>query len=101
MTAVNAMPAPGATRQVLERGERHVLLREGRWFRVRDLDGKLVSGSCQSAPTAWSVFRRLENAGRNTRRTCLCCGGDFMSEGIHNRLCNRCRQVGLGREMWR
>lgn len=25
------------------------------------------------------------------KRTCLCCGAPFMSEGPHNRLCSRCR----------
>lgn len=27
-----------------------------------------------------------------TRRACLCCGQTFVSWGIGNRLCNRCRQ---------
>ena len=26
-----------------------------------------------------------------TLRPCMCCGRDFPSEGIHNRLCDRCR----------
>ncbi len=25
-------------------------------------------------------------------RACMCCGVEFLSEGIHHRLCNRCRR---------
>lgn len=31
-------------------------------------------------------------------RTCLCCRNPFESEGIHNRMCGRCR--GLGGDGW-
>lgn len=31
---------------------------------------------------------------RLLRRACLCCGAGFMSEGAHNRLCDRCRRRG-------
>jgi len=35
--------------------------------------------------------RRAEYEANTTVRKCLDCGGDFRSEGVHNRLCNRCR----------
>lgn len=28
-----------------------------------------------------------------TQRNCLCCGGEFSSEGPHNRLCDGCRRI--------
>lgn len=33
------------------------------------------------------------------RRPCMCCGDDFNSEGIHNRLCSTCRS-GVPRKTW-
>lgn len=29
-------------------------------------------------------------------RTCLCCRGHFLSEGAHNRMCDKCRKFGEG-----
>ncbi|MEI2806209.1 MAG: hypothetical protein V9G18_09785 [Albidovulum sp.] len=37
---------------------------------------------------------------RITRRACLCCGQEFTSEGIHNRLCGYCRRVDHQRAVW-
>lgn len=28
-------------------------------------------------------------------RPCLCCGNPFVSQGAHNRLCDRCRRIGV------
>lgn len=40
-----------------------------------------------------SVARRIESLTRKctTERACMCCQAKFMSDGPHNRLCNRCR----------
>lgn len=46
-----------------------------------------------------SIYRRMQTLGlaegatRKTRRDCLCCGNAFLSDGPHNRLCNRCRRI--------
>lgn len=37
------------------------------------------------AQKAWDAKHKRK------QRPCLRCGTDFMSEGIHNRMCNRCR----------
>lgn len=38
------------------------------------------------------VLQRRDERARNAReRPCLCCGRNFRSEGIHNRLCTPCR----------
>lgn len=40
-------------------------------------------------------IRQLEEEARRPRksnRKCLCCKSDFLSDGPHNRLCNRCRR---------
>lgn len=37
---------------------------------------------------------------RITRRACLCCGREFRSEGIHNRLCGYCRRVDHQPAVW-
>lgn len=36
------------------------------------------------------IFGRAD---QKTARKCLCCSGDFVSYGPHNRLCSRCRQL--------
>ena len=41
-----------------------------------------------------SVYRRIESLSLKAlkkERHCMCCRGKFMSDGPHNRLCNRCR----------
>lgn len=42
---------------------------------------------------AW-IAARLDHLAARTRRghrPCLCCGTTFLSEGLHNRLCDPCR----------
>jgi len=42
---------------------------------------------CEELQAAWNAVRKIGP------RACLCCGGTFESEGIHNRMCSRCRAV--------
>jgi hypothetical protein len=37
---------------------------------------------------------------RITRRPCMCCGLEFTSEGIHNRLCGHFRRVDHQPAVW-
>jgi hypothetical protein len=37
---------------------------------------------------------------RIARRACLCCGQEFTSEGIHNRLCDPCRRRDYPPAVW-
>ena len=64
------------------------------WF-VADPNGKRVSGYSQSK--AWAHEHCVQKqeahdaASKRRVRPCLRCGAGFQSEGIHNRMCNRCR----------
>lgn len=35
--------------------------------------------------------READRAKKRASRPCLCCGATFASEGVHNRMCNTCR----------
>lgn len=67
----------------------------GRGWYVEDPEGRRVScfhsdidNAVNACVTAQEEF---DAAQKRKRRACLCCGGEFVSEGIHNRMCNRCR----------
>lgn len=45
--------------------------------------------------------READAKAKRGPRACLCCGGTFTSEGIHNRLCPRCRLRGEGEQSQR
>lgn len=81
------LPKPAARHRVtVSRGAAFVL----------DPAGERVWG-----PGAVALAERkcdLLNAAQDARarrgeRPCLCCGETFLSAGIHNRMCNRCRAV--------
>ena len=38
--------------------------------------------------------RAADLAAKRQIRPCMCCRAEFQSEGIHNRLCGRCRAAG-------
>jgi len=42
----------------------------------------------------WADEQRdqMECDARKKERNCMTCGGQFLSEGPHNRMCNPCRQ---------
>lgn len=57
-------------------------------------NGAALSGSYTSEKYARSLARQKNGVAvkaKKPERPCLCCGEPFPSEGIHNRLCNRCR----------
>lgn len=68
--------------------------------------GELTGLALQTVSNRLNRDRRAHEAaaasGPKTRpkpgtvRPCLCCRKDFLSEGAHNRLCNRCRALGDG-----
>ncbi len=41
---------------------------------------------------ALALADRLNRAARSRQRNCLTCGTTFVSEGPHNRMCDRCRR---------
>lgn len=49
-----------------------------------------------------SVYRRIQFLGlgpgqqQKTKRNCMCCQKEFLSDGPHNRLCTRCRSKDSG-----
>lgn len=47
-----------------------------------------------------TLNRNQEKSNNRTRRNCMCCGAEFDSEGIHNRLCRRCGSSGSGGGMF-
>ncbi|WP_370269200.1 hypothetical protein [Nioella sp.] len=66
----------------------------GKGHAVFDPDGRMTHDpgsladarcACQTLQAAWNAKRKIGE------RPCLCCGTPFESEGIHNRLCTRCR----------
>lgn len=81
---------PGRAKwQVVRRGEMT--------FTVYRPDGTVYDtfGSLQQASVTAGVRQREEDArARKTVRTCMCCQNPFESEGIHNRMCTRCRAHG-------
>lgn len=40
-----------------------------------------------------SLQAEIDRVARRGPRPCMCCGYFFASEGIHNRLCDRCRKA--------
>jgi len=48
-----------------------------------------------AAEGAADRLAREARYGRPRSRPCLCCGQDFASQGVHNRLCARCNRRSL------
>lgn len=61
-------------------------------------DGKPLPEVFNSASHAGGVAGQMNKAARRdagrTKRKCLCCRKEFMSEGSHNRMCDPCRRLG-------
>ena len=55
-----------------------------------------LHGSPLAAEHAWE---RRERRRARQSRPCLRCGARFMSDGPHNRMCDRCRTVALPPQM--
>lgn len=72
-------------------------------FIILDTKGNKVAGPYKNEGSAGRYCRDLNGEkskaadaeGKTfTMRNCMCCQTSFESEGIHNRLCSRCRQGG-------
>ena len=63
---------------------------------VVDPDGKRVSAFTLSKTMAEQQCdakqRSADAARKRVPRPCMCCGGTFQSQGIHNRMCDPCRR---------
>ncbi len=66
-------------------------------------DGTRVSGFYRTVEQAresrTALIRTRVAKARPVERPCLCCGHRFMSQGIHNRLCEVCA-TGTPRSHW-
>lgn len=76
---------------------------KGTGWRVVNRKGE-VSTEVFASKNAAQTAARMRNAAFNKdkkkiERPCLCCGTKFMSAGIGNRLCNRCRAAGTAEAM--
>ncbi len=64
-------------------------------FAVFDPDGVRISDPVAAREKAIALLKTkqaaADRAARRTIRPCLCCGSSFASQGIHNRMCDRCR----------
>ena len=77
--------------------------RHGRGYAVVDPYGHVRGGyhaTWDAAATQRDHLQRAADvAAKRGPRACMCCGVQFASEGIHNRLCNPCRGLGDGGPM--
>ncbi|WP_226557798.1 hypothetical protein [Salipiger thiooxidans] len=64
------------------------------WHVVVDGRDNIVSAPRSSYAQSTELVDELTKRARQKKRNCMCCGGFFMSEGPHNRLCNPCRARG-------
>lgn len=66
-----------------------------RGYEVIDPDGRVVAkcGSNRDLALnrAEALQREADTAAKRGPRPCLCCGWEFDSAGIHNRMCKPCR----------
>jgi hypothetical protein len=57
-------------------------------------EGVIRRSGILSKDGAEDFLETIEKRARRRQRDCLCCGRAFVSEGVHNRLCARCRAGG-------
>ena len=71
----------------------------GKGYAILDPRGVVISGYRYNSALLQDRLDRLqaEHDARMKRgpRPCMACGDTFKSEGIHNRLCDACRQRGM------
>ncbi|WP_456390114.1 hypothetical protein [Profundibacter sp.] len=65
-------------------------------WRVTDAAGVQHGQYYRNNADAFEFAKRLEQADKVHTRSCLCCTVDFKSEGAHNRMCSKCRQLSGG-----
>ena len=82
------------------KGKFEIKFQTGSGYLVVDDIGRMVGGFFNSLSTAQtrldSLVAKAEAKEKRKVRPCLCCQTAFPSEGIHNRLCDRCRQQSGG-----
>jgi hypothetical protein len=70
----------------------------GRGYIVQSPDGKQVAGPFSDRNRALMTCdgrqRVADTAAKRGPRACMSCCEEFLSEGVHNRLCADCRQRG-------
>ena len=71
--------------------------RSGLGYVVVDPDDNVVPGTQTSSREIADLQAKGLQSARDARlkrgpRNCLCCGRMFVSEGIHNRMCDSCRK---------
>jgi len=75
----------------------------GRGYAIIDPSGRVVSGYYYDRSNLEDRLAELNAAlnGKMKRgpRLCMCCRGEFLSQGVHNRMCARCRQFNDGGSM--
>ncbi len=74
---------------------------------VTDPAGKVASKAYLTFREAAAKAEKLDEEadrearfGKPRRRPCMCCGREFQSEGIHNRLCGYCTKVDHAPAVW-
>lgn len=66
-------------------------------FVVVDSDGRQLSTPQKRAVAETTRDKKqaaLDAKAKRGPRACMCCRATFMSDGIHHRLCDRCRRGG-------
>lgn len=101
-----AAEAPARAHHLPKPGRYAVRSLLGRFLVINDA-GNLVSKLSCSLRDAEMLAEKLsaaaereERFGQARRRACMSCAREFMSEGIHNRLCPYCSQLGHSPARW-
>lgn len=55
-------------------------------------NGQPIRATLGQQEQAQSRADRLNREARSRERRCMCCAATFLSEGPHNRMCDRCRR---------
>jgi len=75
----------------------------GRGYAIIDPSGRVVSGHYYDRSNLEDRLAELNAAlnGKMKRgpRLCMCCRSEFQSQGVHNRMCPRCRHFSDGGAM--
>lgn len=79
----------------------HILNVDGHTFYVNGLPKASPQFPNKDEAEKWmrAEIAKLPERKRPRKRRCLCCTKSFESDGIRNRLCNRCRAYGASLAM--
>lgn len=69
---------------------RHEVIGSGTSWSVT-LEGEVVAGPYSTFHAADIAAGARDRKAKTTTRACITCGEDFRSEGVHHRMCKRCR----------